>query len=367
MTDGLVILLPETPDLPWFWWRIAGAEAGRALAFDPARESAPWGDPGAVIVLVPAASAPVIDKPMPAAMPLAQALTAERLSAAKAGLAGERHTALAASDGRILSCSLAASDMTRWLALLSAQGIVPQAMIPAALVLPRVPGALVLGNAGSELLARTDDAAFAGEAALVDALAQGREQVALDETQLAVQLAQVHDDPPLNLLQGAFAPRRASPWRGAGWIVLARMAAVAALLALLLMLVWVVKWNRDSAAQEDMALALAQTRYPSVSDLDGAERMIAAELARRGQGGAGFAAPAAALLDAMRPVPAVRLRDLGYAGDGTLRFTAAAPRAEDLNAMLLALQDQGWKVTVPPTLAPDPTGATVAAITLRAP
>ena len=106
--DGLVILLPETPDLLWFWWRIAGAEAGRALAFDPARETAPWGDPGAVTVLVPAASAPVIDKPVPAAMPLAQALTAERLSAAKAGLAGERHMALAASDGRILSCSLAA-------------------------------------------------------------------------------------------------------------------------------------------------------------------------------------------------------------------------------------------------------------------
>ena len=77
--------------------------------------------------------------------------------------------------------------------------------------------------------------------------------------------------------------------------------------------------------------------------------------------------PMAAVLAAMQPVPSIRLRDLGYNADGTLHFTAAAPRAEDVNAVLIALQNAGWKVTVPPSLASDPTGATVVAITVRAP
>ena len=91
------------------------------------------------------------------------------------------------------------------------------------------------------------------------------------------------------------------------------------------------------------------------------------ELARHGEGGASFTAPAAALLAAMRPIPSVALRDLGYAADGTLRFQAAAPTADDINRLLSALQQDGWQVTVPPSLAPDATGATVAAITVRAP
>ena len=61
------------------------------------------------------------------------------------------------------------------------------------------------------------------------------------------------------------------------------------------------------------------------------------------------------------------LRDLGYVEDGTLRFQAAAPTADAVNQLLMALQRDGWQVTVPPQLAPDPTGATVAAITVRAP
>jgi general secretion pathway protein L len=69
----------------------------------------------------------------------------------------------------------------------------------------------------------------------------------------------------------------------------------------------------------------------------------------------------------MKPIPSLRLRDLGYAPDGTLRFQAAAPTADDINRLLLALQQEGWQVTVPPQLAPDASGATVAAITVRAP
>lgn len=358
--DGLILILPPTPGDPWRWRRVDEAGVG------PEEYSADLPIHGAVTVLVPSSLAPVVDKPLPA-MPVAQALAAERLALAQGGLATERHVAVTAADGHLLSSRLCASDMDHWLARLAQAGIDPQAIVPAALVLPRQDGALVLGALGDQLLARTPAAAFAAEEALIEALGEGLDQTALDDDALTERLAQIHAVPPLNLRQGAYAPRRVSVFRTANWIGLVRMAAVAALLALLLMLVWIVKWNLDSSAEEARALSLAQKRFPAATDLDTAERMLAAELAKRGEGAASFAAPAAAVLDAMRPVPGVKLRDLGYAADGTLRFTAAAPRAEDVNAVLIALQNNGWKVTVPPALAPDPTGATVAAITVRAP
>lgn len=365
--DGLIVLLPAEPGHAWRWWLVSENGVGREHELDGNGEASPWGEVGEVTALVPAALAPVRDRLLPE-MPLAQALAAERLALSQGGLSQvERHVAVGSAQGRLLSCSVSSGDMDLWLAALAEHCLDPQAIVPASLVLPGSEGVLALGKLGGQLLARTGEAAFAGEAALVEALAGDLEQIALDDDELALRLAAVHAAPPLNLRQGAYAPRRVSVFRVANWLGLARMAAMAALLALLLMLVWIVKWNLDSSEQEAHALELAQARFPAATDLDMAERLLNAELARRGEGGASFAAPAAALFDAMRPVAGVRLRDLGYGADGTLRFTAAAPRAEDVNAVLIALQNQGWKVTVPPALAPDPTGATVAAITLRAP
>lgn len=358
--DGLIILLPATAEEPWRYWRVAEQGIG------PEETSGDLRAYGAATVLVPSALAPVTEKPLPA-MPVAQALAAERLALAAGGLAADRHVAVGAFDGRVLSSRVLPAELDRWLATLAQAGVDPQAIVPAALVLPRREEALVLGRLGNQLLARTADAAFVAEEALIEALGGGLEQTALDDQELARRLVQVHAAPPLNLRQGIYAPRRVSVFRTANWLGLVRMAAVAALLGLLLMLVWIVKWNLDSSAEEARALELAQKRFPAATDLETAERLLTAELAKRGEGGASFAAPTAALLDAMRPVTGVKLRDLGYGADGTLRFTAAAPRAEDVNAVLIALQNNGWKVTVPPSLAPDPTGATVAAITVRAP
>lgn len=365
--DGLIVLLPAAPGDAWRWWQARDGLVGASQLFDAGAATVPWGEVGAVTVLVPAADAPVRDRPLPS-MPLVQALAAERMGLLQGGLQAEtRHVAADADGDRLLSSSVSAAHMDRWMAALAAHGLDPVALVPAGLVLPRADGALVLADLGGQLLARTGEAAFAAEAALVDALAGDLTQVALNEDELATRLAAVHAQPPLNLRQGVYGPRRVSVFRVANWLGLLRMAAVAALLGLLLMLVWIVKWNLDSSAQEDRALERAQARFPAATDLDSAERLLNAELTKRGQGGASFAAPAAALLETIRPIPAVRLRDMGYSADGTLRFTVAAPRAEDVNAVLIALQNQGWKVTVPPALAPDPTGATVAAITLRAP
>lgn len=367
LPDGLVVLLPEAAGAAWTWWRMVDGRAGNAGAYQPG-EAAPWGtlDEGArVTALLPGAPAPVIDKPLPA-MPQAQALAAERIALAADGLGGPAHVAVGVDGDRLLAARVLPATMDLWLAACAAAGLEPAAMVPAALVLPRPAEGLVLGTLGDQVLARSADAAFAGEPALIEALgATGAAET--DEATVATGLAAVHARPPLNLRQGVYAPRRVAIFRLPAWLQLARMAALAALLVLVLMLVWIVKWNAEADAREARALAAVQARFPAATDLDTAERVLAAEAAKRGAGATAFAPPAAALLAAMRPVPSLKLRDLGYASDGTLRFTAAAPRVEDINAVLIALQDDGWKVTVPPALAPDPTGATVAAITVRAP
>ena len=63
--DGLIVLLPAQADAPWRWWRVGESGLGREMTFDAQAERAPWGEAGAVTVLVPAANAPVIDRAMP--------------------------------------------------------------------------------------------------------------------------------------------------------------------------------------------------------------------------------------------------------------------------------------------------------------
>ena len=363
--DGLIVQLPATPGASWRWWRVTDGVLAGDHEFSPGDDT-PWGDAGEgarIVALVPSADAPVRLRPR-GTMPLAQALAAARLE--DAGLGGDLHSVAAAQGGAILVASAATAAMDLWLAELSAAGLEPEALVPAALVLPDPGAGSVIAELAGQPLARTPEAAFAGEPELVAALSPSEPQVmtaaALDDALLAVWHA-----PPLNLRQAQYAPRRVSFFRLPDWTQLARMAAVAMLLGFLILAIETIKLNSDATAREEAALAAAQQRFPAAVDLASAQSLASGELARRGLGGGSFAAPAAAVLAAVRPLPSLRLRDLGYAGDGTLRFTAAAPTADEVNRLLLDLQQQGWQVTVPPSLAPDPTGATVAAITVRAP
>ena len=363
--DGLIVQLPATPGAAWRWWRVTDGALGSDHGFSPG-DDAPWGalDAAArIVALVPSADAPVRIRPR-GTMPLPQALAAARLEGG--GLGAELHSVASAQGDAILIASAATAAMDLWLAELAAAGLEPQALVPAALVLPDPGAGAILADMAGQPLARTAEAAFAGEPELVAALASSEPQTltgpALDEALIAAWRT-----PPLNLRQGPYAPSHVSFFRLPDWTQLARMAAVALLLGFLILGVETVKLNLDAAEREATALAAAQQRFPAAVDLASAQSLASGELARRGLGGGSFAAPAAAVLSAIRPLPSLRLRDLGYAGDGTLRFTAAAPTADEVNRLLTDLQQQGWQVTVPPQLAPDPTGAIVAAITVRAP
>ncbi|QGN53839.1 type II secretion system protein GspL [Novosphingobium sp. Gsoil 351] len=360
---GLLIVLPAAVGGAWHWRRVCD-DALEAWHPHSPGDDAPWGEPcegDRVVALVPSDQAPVRVRPR-GTMPLAQGLAAARLESGGEGL----HVAVGEGERGILVATAALSAMDLWLAELATAGLAPDALVPAALILPAPAAGAASAQLAGQPLARTADAAFAGEPELVAALA-GSEPEAVSDAALERALLAAWRDPPLNLRQGLYAPRRVSFFRLPDWRQLARMAAVAALLGFLILAVETVKLNLDASAREQAALAAAQKRFPAAVDLATAQSLAAAELARRGEGGASFTAPTAALLGAMRPIPSVALRDLGYAADGTLRFQAAAPTADAINRLLAALQADGWQVTVPPSLAPDATGATVAPITVRAP
>ncbi len=365
---GLIVLLGDQPRDAWRWWRVTDAGLESEHSHTPGDDTR-WGDAAnlRVVALVPAASAPVRSAPR-GDMPVAQAVSAARL--APAGLASDRpvHVAAAAEGDAVLTCRVAESDMDLWLAELAAADIDADALVPAALVLPAPPpGEVALGEIGGRLLARSADAAFAGEPEMVEALAGDAPRVDVPAELLADRLAAVWHQPPLDLRQGAYARPRVSFFRLPDWAQLARMAAVLALLGFLILVVEIVRLELDSNALEDEALVAAQQRFPAVTDLASAEAQVNAELLRRGAGGASFEAVAPAVFAAMQPLPSLQLRSLGWQGDGTLAIRAAAPRVEDINTMLIALQADGWEVTVPPEIAPDATGATVVDITVRAP
>lgn len=370
---GLLILLGEAARDAWHWWRVAsGGEAVSGPHRHVPGEDAPWNEEetARVVALVPAALSPVRITPR-GDMPVAQALAAMRLDppGLKASLS-DMHIAVGTGpDGdAVLSCAVACRDMDCWLAELAAAGLDPIAMVPAALILPQaLGGAVVTARIGDQALARTAEAAFAGEPELAAALAPGYERRDIAPDELASLMAQCFDAPQLDLRQGIYAMPRVSYFRLPDWRQLSRMTAILALLVFAVLLVETVKLNFDASMREEAALEAAQVQFPGAIDLASAEAQVRGELLRRGSGGVAFADSAPAVFAAMQPEPSVRLRNLNWRSDGTLALRAAAPDSDALNRFLAALQRDGWKVTVPPETAPDATGAAIADITVRAP
>ena len=364
--DGLIVLLPEAAGEPLRGWPVEAGALGDGVNLAPgdvAQRLFGDSEPQALTVLVSASLAPVSDRPPPD-LPLAQALAAARLGESGADAP---HVAVAAQGNRLLLARVAATDMDTWLALLAGEGAQSFALVPAALVLDRPAQGVVTATLGGQAVARSPEAAFAGEAALVAALAGNGAVTELGPDDLAARLLAVHAAPPLDLRQGAYAPRRVRVFGLPDWQRLARLVALAAVLVMALLVVRIVRWNGDSDARETAALDAAHKRFPAATDLDGAERLANAERARRDAGVAGFGAPTAALLGAIQPLPpTLRLRELAWTPDGAMRVSASAARPADVAALADALRREGWTVEAPDGGAATP-GATLATITLKMP
>lgn len=297
-----------------------------------------------------------------------QAEAAARLQAGQAAIGGAdfAHIVAAIEDGeRIVVATVAATTMTAALDALARDGINPDIILPAALVLPCPEAGFAAGLVADEAMLRSADLALTDEPALRLALVGEAPvtQIAPEviESALIRQLA----EPILNLRQGRFAKKRKGQWGSAQvWRLAAWLLGIALVASLLIGIITWFKYDREVAAEDDKALVAAQKAIPSIQSVEAAEPALDAELGRRGVALQRFTSTSAALYSAVQAAPGVTLRDLRQGRDGLLVATLAAPQIDPVNAALIRLQQAGYKITATPRQ--DASGLAMAEITVRA-
>jgi general secretion pathway protein L len=130
----------------------------------------------------------------------------------------------------------------------------------------------------------------------------------------------------------------------ARWRRIAIMIGLMALCALLVSLITLIRLNAESSRLDSQTVALAQTIDPSISDPQTAETRMTALLAERG-GRGGFTGMMAGLMTAMQANANVVVTNINQGADGSLRIQLAGSRAEEINDVLIAIQEAGWRIS----------------------
>jgi len=386
MAEWLILRMPRAADATASWL-IADAE-GRPLA--PVQTGSLEEAGGAttgrrVAVLVPAAEVLnlEIDLPVRAGARAAQ-LVPFALEEQLATDVETQHFAIApgTSAGRTAVAVVSRSLLEDWLARLAAAGIAPGLLCADAALMPRIAGHAVALLEGDTLSfsdgdddARLTLSAPAGGFASALTIAFGDE---LPATQLLlhanppdwqrrsaeveaarsllgglkVQLlgsgalpwlaTQLPAAQPLNLLQGAYAPRNSL---GAGWLRWRLVAALAAALLLLhagsqLFSLW-----RLARSERELDGAIAALAGPLVPAGSESVRSVLEPrlLEAQAQGGrSGLLAALQVLSQAMNGVPGARIRALDFR-DGALQLRVRAGDAQSLDRINQSLRAAGWQ------------------------
>jgi general secretion pathway protein L len=262
---------------------------------------------------------------------------------------------------RTVTAVVANSAMLEWLEWLKGHGANPEAIVPAGLLLPHSERWMA-ATVGAEAIAGRGDLVFPHEPALTAALARVEDVEELTSAEIERRIALLADWPPLNLRTGPFACRRLLLLDWARVRELAALAATVPLIGLLVMLVMILRLNADSDRLDAEAAALASRALGRPVTIETARTEVEARLAQGGGSDSPFT-PVAALYQQLQMTPGAAASTLSWQANGTLAASLAAPRAEELNRILIALQGAGYKVTAVPRQGPD--GRAVADVTVR--
>ncbi|WP_052130130.1 type II secretion system protein GspL [Sphingomonas sp. 35-24ZXX] len=363
---GLIVACPVSADAVLHWWHVEDSHVvARGQDVSPPARA---GD-APVIALVPAADTVIRTLDM-GDMSAAQAEAAARYRAADLSIGGDLFVAVRAlgrteAGMRVRCATIARATLADHLAELALRGLDPDIIVPVGLLLPESdqPVSATFGDLGAD---RLGDLVLPPDEALGALLLAGEAPVALDQDRRDAALVAALADPPLNLRQGDFARRTPLFALGAGQgRTLAWLLGALALVSLAVPLAEIGKHYLGADLAERRALASAQRLVPGATDAAQAEQQIDARLAARGAGNMVASVPLAGLLSAIQPVPGVVIRQADYRPGGIIAAMIAAPRVEDLNTVLIALQNNGYKVTA--ANRSDATGQAVADITVLAP
>ncbi|MGQ2940904.1 MAG: type II secretion system protein GspL [Blastomonas fulva] len=367
--DGLIVTCPLSADAALHWWR---AEDGHIVArgqdFSPP-SAAPGTDRGLTLALIPAADTVIRILDM-GEMSAAQAEAAARYRAADLSIGGDLFVGVRALGNggggmQVLCATISRARLADHLAELALRGLDPDVLVPVGLLLPATdaPVSAVFGDLGAE---RLGDVVLPPDDALGALLLGETPALALDQDARHTAMLAALADPPLNLRQGDFARRTPMFALGPGQgRTLAWLLGALLLVSLAIPLIEIGKNYLGADLAERRALASAQRLVPGATDVAQAEQQLDGKLAARGAGNAIATVPLAGLLSAMQPVAGVTIRQADYRPGGVIGAMIAAPRVEDLNAVLIALQNNGYTVTA--ANRSDATGQAVADITVLAP
>jgi general secretion pathway protein L len=379
MSSTLVLWLPSLAALGQddaiqpAWLRVddgvivdSGQDDGWVGAWEGPRDD---GADDRLVALAPAADVPLRWLHYPDAAP-AQAAAAARIDALRNSLgdAAALHVVAGqpAGDGQAAVVAVTTHGaMTAWTGWLMARGLSPAAIIPsAAAVPPPEPDTLWTAEVGGERIVRSADRAWVSDPELDPLVAGGHAIAPLDTGRMREALLLTLSAPPIDLLSGGWKPKRSWSIDSAMLRLAKRLAIALAVVSLLIPTIYALRLSSDTGRADDAVVAMAKKAGVTAPDATAAEAELDRRLAAAGGGPLAFSVPASALYDAMGDAPGVSLKTLSHRTDGTLTTTLAAPRVEDINQVLLALQARGYRITAQPMAGSD--GQQMANITIRA-
>ena len=384
MAEWLILRMPRAADAAAVW--LVADSAGRPLApvqSGTLRAAGAAAGARQVTVLVHAAEVLYLEVELPArAGARAAQLVPFALEEQLAGDIETQHFAIGPTTaaGRTAVAVVARPLLDDWLAQLAAAGIRPDLLCSEAALMPRMPGhavALLEGDtllltagehepplvlsapeggfaaavasgeatAGSDLLLHANAADWQRRSAEVEAarplLASLKVQL-LGSGSLPWLAAQLQNAAPINLLQGAYAPRGSL---GAGW----KRWRIAAVLAGALLLLhagsqFYALWQQGRTERE-LDSAIAALVGPQFAGGSGSLRARVEPALHDSQtpgGRTGLLPALQALAQAMGGAPGVRVESLSFR-DGAVQLKVRASNAQSIDRINQTLRASGWQ------------------------
>lgn len=346
VNSALVLFLPSADDGDYRWLRVADdaiTARGEGLPEIPDAEL----DDTRLVAIAPADGVTLHWANLPDRS-IAQAVAAARIVVTEASAApiADLHVAVGHEgiDHERPIGVVAAAQMRAWLAALAENGIDPEAMLPAPMLLPRPEEGFVRADLGGQGVVRGPTSGFADEARLTELITGNDAPVVLGRDELEAAIIASVAAPTLNLRQGPFAKRRRV---AIDWALIRRLAwlAVAILsVTLLISLMQIAKYSFAADGLEARADLLARDGLPRGMTVTDPDRQLDERLAGVRGGGLGFSRSAAAVFSAVQSVPGSEVTALSFAENGELRVSIAAQGEAQVNDLRSRIQAYGFTV-----------------------
>ena len=353
----LPVSLADNPDI----WRIVDGQWMNCGALD---QYQPHVEDGPIMALVPAADVHCSWLDLPDLEPR-QAEGVARLRIAEKSL-GPVHVVARHLENVTVCAAVSPALLSYGLDRLTVHGVNPDIVLPVGLALDCAPDEILRASFEDMTFLRGSSFSIPDEEMIRNLIIGDRMITEMDTAAVRQSILDAVERPLVNLRQGQFAKRESIVWATDNqrkWITRLLSALIAATI-LIGLLTWA-KYTFATASENERAILAAQKIDPSIQDVSQAELLLDRALQQKGLAKGRFGSLSAGLWRALKTAPNVTLRDLRFGNDGIVTAVLSAPNADSINKALLAIQQDGFRITATPRQ--DSSGATLVDLTMRMP